>query len=791
MILNRKLRRDIIRLKGMIVAVVSIIAVGTSSYVGMLATYNNLDNAKIRYYSQCRMADFWVDLKKAPKTELAQLLEIPGISELRARISFPVVVDLEGVDKPISGVVISMPSEPAPVINSIVMRQGSYFTSDRRNEVIVSEPFAKARKVKPGTFIHLVMNGQRKELFVVGTAISSEHIYLAPPGGIVDNPMEYGAFFIKRDYAEDVFGFHGAYNNLVGLLTPEARENPQLVFNELNRQLDPYGVFMVTPLKLQFSNLTLTSEMGGLQSMATMFPILFLSVAALVLNVLMTRLAEQQRTIVGTLKAMGYRNRQILAHFIKFGLVVGVLGGIAGCLLGFWISGSMTTMYGGVFEFPRLFNQLYPSMMITAMMISIFFAILGTVRGVRQVVKLNPAEAMREPSPPAGGSILLERWPRFWDSLDFRWQIVLRGLFRNKLRTMIAIFAASLGAGMVVMAFGFVNSMDAMISFQFDNVMLSDYNISLKDELNADVVLEAQSLPGVTLAEPVFNVACTFYNENHHKKGAITGIKHDAKLTVPCQKDGIHVRMPPAGLVMTERLAEQLHVGVGDNITFVPVKGERIRYSVPIVSTIRSMIGLSVYADYDYLNRLVGEVDAVSELQLKTEQTAAQKDAFYLQMKRFPKVQSVGDVNIQKRAMTQQFDNAMLGMAVGMIVFAGVIFFGSILNGSLISISERQREIATFRVLGYQPTEVSAIFLRENLLTNLIGTIIGLPIGYLLLFGMMVQFSNDAYSMPSVITPASYAWTFVLAILFVLGAQWMIHRSIGKLVWQEALSMKE
>ncbi|NCC50893.1 MAG: ABC transporter permease [Spartobacteria bacterium] len=791
MILDKKLLRDIIRLRGMIAAVVSIIAVGTASYVGMLATYNNLNHAKIRYYSQCRMADFWVDLKKAPNTEVAQLLDIPGISELRTRISFPVVVDLEGVDKPISGVAISMPVEPEPVINNIVMRQGSYFTAERRNEVIVSEPFAKARNVRPGTFIHLVLNGQRKELFVVGTAISSEHIYLAPPGGIVDNPMEYGAFFLKQDYAEDMFGFNGAYNNLVGLLTPEARANHEYVFEELNRQLSDYGVFMITPLSLQFSNLTLSSEMGGLQSMATMFPILFLSVAALILNVLMTRLAEQQRTIVGTLKALGYKNRQVLDHFIKFGLLVGVAGGVAGCLLGYWISGGMTTMYSAVFEFPQLSNAVYPATMFTAMAISIFFAVLGTIRGVKQVVHLNPAEAMREPAPPVGGSILLERFPRFWNSLDFRWQIVMRGFFRNKVRTLISIFAAALGAAMVAMAFGFVNSMNAMINFQFDNVMLSDYNITLRDELNSASALDAALLPGVSRVEPVFNVACTFEHLNHHKKGVITGIKHDATLTVPCRKDGQPVQVPAAGLLMTERLAEQLHVKAGDEITFVPVKGNRDRYTVPIVKTIRSMIGLGVYADYTYLNHLIGEADAVSELQLKTEQTTSQRDAFFLALKRYPNVQSVGDVNTQKVVMAKQFNGAMLGMAIGMIVFAGVIFFGSILNGSLISISERQREIATFRVLGYQPREVSEIFFRENMVTNLIGTVFGLPLGYVLLYGMMTQFTNDAYSMPAVLSPISYLWTAVLAVLFVLGAQWVIHRSILKLVWQEALSMKE
>jgi putative ABC transport system permease protein len=775
----------------MLAAVIAIIAMGIGSFVGMLSTFNNLDRARGSYYSQCRMADFWIDLKKAPVEEAKRRARIPGISEIRTRISFQVVVDLEGVDQPISGMVISMPPEPEPVINNLVMEQGSYFTADRRNQVIVSEKFAKARNIQPGMFINLVLNGQKKQVYVIGTAISAEHIYFAPPGGIVDNPRQYGAFYLKRDYVEDMFGFHGACNEVVGLLTPEARKHPQPVLDKLDKQLNEYGVFSVTPLKQQFSNLNLTSEMGGLQTMATMFPILFLSVAALVMNVLMMRMAEQQRTIVGTLKALGYYNSSVFDHFIKFGLVVGVLGGIFGCLIGYWVAGGMTGMYRSVFEFPHLVNDVYPGIMLTAMIISITFAVLGTLRGVRQVVDLNPAEAMREPAPAVGGSILLEHWQWFWTRLDFRWQMIMRGLFRNKLRTLIAIFAATMGAGMVVMAFGFVNSMSKMINFQFEEVMHSDYTMTLKDELSGEAVLEARQLPGVIQAEPVFNVACTFYNKNHTKKGSITGLLPDADLTTPRQEDGTAVPVPPVGLLMPARLAGQLHLSAGDTVDLIPVKGEKRRYTVPVAGIIHSMIGLTVYADYHYLNRLVGEVNAISELQLKASQTPDEQRDFYHRCKQFPRLSALDVVAIQKKVIARQFNNMMLSMAIGMIMFAAVIFFGSILNGSLIAIAERRREIATFRVLGYQATEVSEIFLRENMITNMIGAVLGLPVGYILLYGMMSQFQNDAYSMPSYISSASMAWTLVLAVVFILCSQWIIHRSILKMQWQEALSMKE
>ncbi|MDP8217707.1 MAG: FtsX-like permease family protein [Candidatus Theseobacter exili] len=790
-ILDRKLLRDLLRTKGLLIAVIMIVAVGTGSFVGMLSTYDNLLIARTSYYSRCRMADFWIDLKKAPISEIKNLETLKGISELRERISFPVIVDLENSNKPINGLALSMPAGPCSVINNIVMKSGSYFTNDIRDEVIVSDKFALARNIQPGSFINLILNGTKKKLYVAGTAISSEHIYLAPPGGIVDNPLGYGVFYLKREYMEDVFGFHGACNNIVGILTPKARYNSEQVLDNINKSLKDYGVYAATPLKLQFSNLTLSAEMGGLQTMATMFPAMFLSVAALVLNVLMTRITEQQRTIVGTLKALGINNMTIFNHFIKYGLFVGVTGGISGCILGHWIAAWMTVMYKTFFEFPNLLNELYPNTMLIAILISIVFSVIGTLRGVRRIIRLNPAEAMREPTPTSCENILLERWTRLWTNLDFRWQIILRSLFRNKSRTLIGIVAAAIGSSMVVLAFGFVNSMDEMIEFQFSKVMLSDYNLSLKDDLNYGAFIESKKLPGISHAEPIFNVPCTFINKNYHKKGMISGLISGAKLTIPRRANGDSVPIPPVGLLMTKRMAQHLDISEGQTVSFVPVRGERKTYEAKVVSIIDSMIGLSVYADFHYLNYLLGETSAVSDIQLKSNQTPEQKISFFKQLKTIPNIQSIDEIKVQKKIVTKQFTGAMQGTAFMMIMFAAVIFFGSILNGTLISIAERHREIATFRVLGYQAMEVGTIFLRENIVVNMIGTIAGLPLGYWLLVGMMSQFCNDAYSMPSVVYPSTWLWTIILAMLFVLGAHWIVQKDISKMDWSQALSMKE
>ncbi|MDD4735994.1 MAG: FtsX-like permease family protein, partial [Kiritimatiellae bacterium] len=520
-------------------------------------------------------------------------------------------------------------------------------------------------------------------------------------------------------------------------------------------------------------------------------PALFLAVAAMVLNVLMTRIAQQQRTIVGTLKALGYSNRLIFTHYIQFGITVGFAGGLGGWAIGWWMSGYMTHMYQAVFEFPSLANTFYPGIMAAAMLISVVFAILGTLHGVKTVARLNPAEAMRMPAPPAGGAVFLERFPRLWKKFDFRWQMILRGVLRNRVRTLISILAAALGASIVVVAMGLVDSMNKMISFQFDKIVKSDFTLSFRDEAGGDAELEVRRMPGVLHAEAVFHVPGTFEQGSHWKKGVITGLPSGGTLTVPHSANGEAVPVPPVGLLMTRRMADQLQLNEGDLLRFTPVRGLRTPHEVRVVKIISSMLGMAVYADYTYLNHLMGESDALSEIQMKTAFTPAELNTFYRRLKESPRIQAVHSIREQKAAITRQFQASMQGMAVMLVIFAAVIFFGSILNGSLIALAERNREIATFRVLGYTPMDVGTIFLRENLLLNLIGTVVGMPLGYLLLYGMCSQFANDAFIFPTYVRGVTWINTFVLAFLFVLGAQLVVRRSILKMDWGEALSMKE
>ena len=196
--LDRKLLREMRSSGALLLAITSIMAVGAMCFVYMRSTYHNLSLAKWRYYSQCRMADFWIEVKKAPLAEVEGLNKLPGVTAIRPRIQFFATVDLERVAAPLNGLVLSLPDRREPIINDIVVQSGGYFTDSRASEVIVNSAFARRHGIRPGQTIHLILNNRRQELLVVGTAISSEFVYLVAPGSIAPDAEHFGVFYYKE-----------------------------------------------------------------------------------------------------------------------------------------------------------------------------------------------------------------------------------------------------------------------------------------------------------------------------------------------------------------------------------------------------------------------------------------------------------------------------------------------------------------------------------------------------------------------------------------------------------------
>ncbi|QGJ69152.1 ABC transporter permease [Planctomycetales bacterium 10988] len=789
-ILDRKLFRDFHQTGGLMAAIAAIMAIGIMCFVTLGNSYQNLTVAQIDYYSDCRMADFWVSLNKAPIPDAQAIENLPGIVRVQTRLKSNITIDLPNVSRPINGQLISLPEMRQPILNDVLIQRGEYFTNDREEEVLVNNAFAKAHSIYPGSTVKVIVNNRLQSLFVVGTVASSEFLYVAAPGEIIPDPTRFGILYAKRRFLEDLMNYEGACNEIVGLMSPEARQYPDRYLDRIETHLEDYGVFSTTPRKDQVSHQVISTEIDQLSKFSYVLPGIFLTVAALILNVLMGRMIEQQRTIVGTMKALGASDYEVMSHYAKFGLILGVLGGVVGCFFGYLLSILQTSLYQTVFEFPNLTNLFHPQTYLTALSINLIFCVIGIFFSIRRALQLEPAEAMRPPAPQTGKAVWLEHFPLIWSRLTPHWRMAFRNVIRHRSRTGAGLFAAAMGSALLINSLSLNTGLNYLSQFQFSLVDRSDAQITLKDTHSQDVLHEIDLLPAVDRMEPLLNVSCHFRNGSHEKRAAITGLVPNAQLTVPRNREAKPLRIPPMGLVMGRSLADQLHLRPGDYVMMKPVRGEQSIRQLPVISISEGYLGLSCYADISYLSQIVGEERAMTEVQLQTNPRPEMMRAFEREIKKFPALAGYR----MRQASLDKLDEllqANLAAITMLCLFSGAIFFGSTLNAALVSLAERQREVATLIVLGYEPWFVGLMFFREGFLVSMLGTIIGLPLGYFLAYSTVNAIATDMMRFPLKTPFWIFVMTFFLGVIFTLAAQYFVQRSINKTDWQDKLNVKE
>ncbi len=790
-VLLRKLRRDLWSRKGSLLTLVVIMAIGIGYYVGSAAVYRDLDGSRHRYYTEYQLADFTVDLKRAPEWAVDTASGLPNVRTVRGRVNMPVLIDLIGVSAPVSGTAISMPVTRTPVLNNILMRSGTWFSGNDNREVILNDAFARENRILPGHRIKVLLLDKQHELLVVGTAMSPEFVYLIPPGGaLAPDPARFGVLYLPERFLQESCNLKGAYNQLIGKAHDNSRTALDNTLSLIARKLDAYGVANTTPVHEQMSVRFLADELTGLKVGAVIAPLIFLGVAALVLNILMGRMVTQQRPIIGTLRALGYSRGAITRHFLGFGIVVGISGAVTGILLGWWLQSLMCWMYKMFFALPSIDPHFYPDIFLKAIAISVGFSILGTIRGVRFAARLEPAEAMRPPPPEKGAKILLERIGFLWGKLTFRWKMVLRAIFRNPFRSTVCVLASLIATAIIFMAFSMVDSLNYLINYEFENISRQDFAIALRDPKGRRVTDEVKNIPQISEVEPQLIIACDLRNGPYRKRIGVTGIERGNRLYTPLDDEGRPISLPEHGLVLTKKLAEILNITPGQIVTLRPLVGRRQEVRAAVVGTVETFLGVSAYADISYLSRLIGE-EWSANVVLSNKYKGVSTEKVMNELKKRPKVVGIGD-RVRSLSQLKKTFGEFMGASIGtMVLFAGLIAFGSVLNAALVSLSEREREVGSLRVLGYTPGQVFGIFSGEAFLLNGIGIVLGVFGGIGLAYALSAAYSTELYRFPTIILPGSIILSVVIMMIFIGIAQLIVYRMIRRLNWLDVLKVKE
>ena len=785
-VLDRKLLRDLWRLRGQAFAIAVVIGAGVALFVLMISTFQSLDQTQRVYYQEQRFADVFASLKRAPLHLEERLQQIPGVAVAETRVVVPVTLDVADFKEPVNGRMISIPQPRRPVLNDLRLEAGRYPDANAANEVLVSQNFALAHHLRPGDSIAAVIAGRRRQLQITGLALSPEFIYTIRPGEMMPDDARFGVLWMGRDELSAAFDMDGAFNDVA--LTLMHGASSEEVIRQLDTLLEDYGGLGALPRRLQASHFFLQSELDGLRSIGSFLPMVFLAVAAFLLNIVLTRTVALQRTQIAAIKALGHSNLTVAMHYIKWALLIGLLGAILGIAAGVYLGSAMTRMYTAFFHFPILIYVIDPRLVVAGVAICFIAATLGALHAVHTAVTLPPAEAMRPAPPSRYRKTLVERLGvGRWLSQPAR--MILRNIQRQPARTFVSLIGIASGAAMMVAGNFSFDSMERLMEMQFNMQQRFDMSVSFTEPLSRRALFDLRAYDGILQVEPFRTVPVRLRHENQSRYGAITGVREDNQLQRVIDASGQAARISPEGLMLSATLAKVLRVHPGESVQVEVLEGARPHWTLPVASVVEEYMGMNVYLQESTLHRLLGESETMSGAYLLTDPSKA--DGLYQELKNTPAVTGIALKSAAVESVEETLDEMITKIRLVNVLFAALITLGVVYNAARVSLSERSRELASLRVIGFRRSEISYILLGELALVTLLAVPVGLLLGYGLAALTVHAYETEVYRLPFVISSRTYAYAAITVMVSATLSGFAVRRKLDRLDLIEVLKSRE
>lgn len=782
--LDRKLLRELGNLRLQLLAIILVLASGVASYVSMLSAYDSLARSQDSYYAASGFADVWATASTAPASLRHRILEIPGVAQVETRVVQSITLDLADMPEPATGRLLSMPAG-VDGLNRLHLRAGRWPEPGRSGEALVNEAFANVHQLVPGDALWCVMNGRREQLRIVGIALSPEYVYSVSAGSPWPDDKRAAILWMDHEVLADAFAMRGAFNDVTLALGVGASERD--VIAALDRLLAPWGGASAHGRSLQSSHRFLADELQQLQSMGKVVPVIFLGVAAFLLNAVLSRIVGGQREQIAALKALGYGNLRLGIHYAELALVVVAIGSAIGLALGGWLGDAMVGLYRQYFRFPNLSFALERGTALTAVAISTVAGVVGALAAVRSVIALPPAEAMRPPLPARYRRGPLSRALERVLSQPAR--MVARNLARNPVRSLLSSLGIAFSIAIIIAGSFSQDALVEVMDVSFQREQRYDVQVAFRIPLSENAVRELRSLPGVLEVEGQRAAPVRLHAGANRFDTAIVGMPEQPRLRRLLDDDLRPVTMPARGLVVTDELARRLGVQVGDVVEVEVLEGRRHTVAVEIAGLSHERLGLSGYMRIEALHRLLGEGPRVTGALLAID--PHDRDATYLQLKRVPAVASVGlrsavfDIFNETTAKMQTTTTVLLAG------FASIIAIGVVYNGARITLVERSRELATLRVIGFTRAEVSGILLGELGVQLLLAVPLGWLLGWLLALGVIQGVDAELFRFPLMISPRTYLFATAVVVIAGLLTALSVRRKIDRLDLVEVLKTRE
>lgn len=787
--LNRKLLRDLRLMWSQALTIALVVGSGVGGFITSLSAVDSLALARDRFYAQGHFADVFASVKRAPNSLREELRGIDGVADVQTTLEEIVRVEIPGLSDPIIGQLIGVDRRDPPRMNLVSVSHGRALDGagtarfDGNLDVLVSEGFAQAHRLGPGSRLAALVNGKRRMLVVAGIALSPEFIFAGLWG--MPDTRGFGVFWIDREALAAAYDMQGAFNRVAIKLAPGASE--QAAVAGATRLLSRYGGHEANGRSEQTSHAMLDNEIKEQRILGTVLPAIFLAVAAFLLNVVVSRLVATQREQIAALKALGYPNRAIGLHYLKLVLVIVTVGFGLGILVGDRLGTMFTGLYAELFHFPSFEHRIEPWLLVVSAAITLITAVIGTLNAIYATVRLPPAEAMRPPAPGRYRRTLLEVLGIQGMAPALR--MIVRNMERRPLRTAMSIAGVAAAVAIVILGNFFRDAIEVIVDTQFTLALRGDMSVWSTDAVDDGVRHELARLPGVRQVESTRFVPVTFVNGHRRERSLIRGYAARPELYRVIDVDRRETLLDGRGLVLTDRLADKLGLRVGDTVRVEVLEGRERTLEMTVSATAREMMGLNAYMDRRALNRALGDGDVSSGYVLAIDRGAA---ASVLEAtKAMPRVAGAWSKATMLRNMEEISARNVRIMSTILTTFAAVIAVGVVYNNARIALAERAWELASLRVLGFTRSEVSGLLLGELA----IAIAIALPLGMLLGWGLIQLITellkSDQFFFPAVLRARTCAWAALCVAAAGAASALVVRRRIDRLDMVAALKTRD
>lgn len=774
--LNRKLLRDVARLRGQVVSIALVVAAGVMAAITMQSTLASLEQSRDRYYREHRMPDVFVQLDRAPLRLADRVARAPGVAAVDTRVTLRAVLSVPGLDRPATALIVSLPDAPRPALGEVFLRAGRRVEPGRDDEVLVSERFAEVNALQVGDTVSAVLNGRYRPLRIVGIALSPEFVYEVDPGsGFFNDERLFGVLWMSREALAAASDMTGAFNELVARLAPGASEDA--VIERIDAIVDGFGGLGAYGRDDQLSNRLVQDEIAQIRGTSTVIPVVFLGVAAFLLHIVLARLLALERQQIATLKAFGYTGGAIAAHYLGLALIAVAGGAVLGIVAGFWLGSAYTGLYAQYFRFPELHFAARWDVAAGAILLSVLAALAGAASAIRAAAALQPAEGMRPAAPARFRPLILERF-RLHHLLSPAQRMVLRNVERRPVRTLLSATGVAFSLAVLVTGFIMLDSMNEMVHIQFDRMQREDASVTFTDARDISSIREIRRLDGVVEAEPYRMIPVRLASGHRERRLALTGIEPEGRLRAMIDGDGTRHPLPRDGIVLTDRLARSLRVAPGDTVEAELLDRTGARRRLVVAATVAELIGINAYLSLDALARVAREGPRASGAWL-TLRRGAEADVMR-RLRDVPAIASTTSKTAMLSSFEEQVSQSFVLVSIILLTLASILAMGVIYNGARIALSERGPELASLRVLGFSRREVAAMLLGEQAIITVVGIPLGALLGAALAAGVLGSLDTELYRVPLALQLDTFALTSLAILGVAAAAGWLVRRRLDR-----------